>query len=187
MIQFKQFISELNIKHKDPIGDGEQGIIYNVGKDRVVKKSRYEDGFTDDEIEKYKLFNKYPNNFPHVYKLSDTYIVMEKLDLNFTDAINFYEEEYEMESEETDRWRYDDNWANYIYDNIHHNKLNSIKNLLKQSKQNNINAYNTYLKTIKLAKILNKIFKNEYIDFHSGNLGLDKNGNLKIFDLSMSV
>jgi hypothetical protein len=174
----ENILKELQTHTKKKIGSGEHGEVYNIGKNKIVKKSNKQNGFTPEEIKNYNLFNQYPELFPHVYKLTKDYIIMDKLDspgkslmdvYNFLDNINV--------------WR-DEDFMTNLYKDVQNNDLKTFNQILQKSKDLNKNEiYNTLKKCLKFCFELNKIFKNNFIDLHTNNIGVDFNGNIKIFDL----
>ena len=80
MIKLVDILKEIQTQPKKRIGHGNQGNVYNVGKNKIVKKSTNPKGFSQDEIEIYNLFNQHPDVFPHIYKLTKDYVIMDKLD-----------------------------------------------------------------------------------------------------------
>ena len=92
MIKLVDILKEIQTQPKKRIGHGNQGNVYNVGKNKIVKKSTNPKGFSQDEIEIYNLFNQHPDVFPHIYKLTKDYVIMDKLDQNpLGDVYNFLE------------------------------------------------------------------------------------------------
>ena len=78
MIKLVDLLKELNIQSKIELGAGMNGWAYPLGKDKVVKK--FANPITQEEIEDYELFNQHPDIFPHVYKVTEKWVVMDKLD-----------------------------------------------------------------------------------------------------------
>jgi len=80
MVKLIDLLKELTTRPKPELGDGEQGWVYPLGKDKVIKKTRWTDGITEPELEDYKLFNQHPDVFPHIYKIAKDYTILDKLD-----------------------------------------------------------------------------------------------------------
>ena len=181
MIKLLNILNELKIYPKEKIGSGEHGDVYNVGSNKIIKKSNILGGFTSDEIENYQLFNQYPDIFPHIYKLTKNYVIMDKVDspgkilmdiYNFLDDINIWREE---------------DFIKNIYYSIKNNNLEVFNQVLQKAKElNRIDVYNTLKKCLNFCIELNKLFKNKEIDLHLGNIGVDNTGKIKIFDVSLS-
>jgi hypothetical protein len=159
------------------LGGGEQGKVYAIDKDKVKKQSNYLGGFTQDELDFYNQFNKYPNIFPKVYKLTKSYVIMDRLYgipdlgnvLNYLEQINIWRDKDPM------------TMIYYLLKDNDSSKINILLNKIK----NNKSVHNSFLKYIKFTQDVLNVFPNKPIDFHTGNIGVDNNGNLKIFDLAM--
>jgi hypothetical protein len=81
MIKLTDLLKELNIQPKPILGKGEQGTVYPLGKNRIIKKSNwYSDGMSKEELRDYELYNQHPDVFPHIYKITKHYVIMDKLD-----------------------------------------------------------------------------------------------------------
>jgi hypothetical protein len=159
------------------LGGGEQGKVYAIDKNKVKKQSNSLDGFTQDELYFYNQFNKYPDIFPKIHKLTKSYVIMDRLydisDLN--NVLNYLEQ--------INIWR-DEDPMTMIYYLLKDNDSSKINTLLDKIK-NNKAVYSSILKYIKFTQDVLNIFPNKSIDFHTGNIGVDSNGDLKIFDLAM--
>lgn len=170
-------IKLVDILKETYLGGGEQGKVYAVGKDKIKKQSNFLDGFTQDELYFYNQFNKHLDIFPKIYELTKSYVIMDRLydipDLN--NVLNYLEQ--------INLWR-DEDPMTMIYYLLKDNNLSEINVLLNKVKDNKA-VYNSLLKYIKFTQNVLDVFPNKSIDFHTGNIGVDSNGNLKIFDLAM--
>ncbi len=179
-------LKEIQIQPKKMIGQGEQGNVYNVGNNKIVKRSTYQDGFTPDEIEIYNLFNQHPNIFPHIYKLTKNYVIMDKLNSpgkSLGDVYNFLDN-IDPLSGDSMPWREED-FLNNIYKDLYNNNLEIFNLILQKAKKlNRMDIYNTLKKCLDFCIELKKIFKNKRIDVTLGNVGIDNGGKIKIFDAS---
>jgi hypothetical protein len=176
MIKLIDLLKEIKTYRKELVGDGEQGDVYPIGKDKVVKKV-----FSDwepEEIKTYKLFNQHPDLFPHVYKIAKDYVIMDRIDSpakELTDAVEFLRDNI---------WSHDG--INGIYNIISRNKdLKEFNQILQKAKElNKIDIYNTLKKCFEFFTKLHKLFPNRYLDTNDGNFGIDRRDNkIKIFDL----
>jgi hypothetical protein len=170
-------IKLVDILKETYLGGGEQGKVYAVGKDKIKKQSNFLDGFTQDELYFYNQFNKHLDIFPKIYELTKSYVIMDRLydipDLN--NVLNYLEQ--------INIWR-DEDPMTMIYYLLKDNNLSEINTLLSKVKDNKA-VYNSLSKYIKFTQNVLDVFPNKSIDFHTGNIGVDSNGNLKIFDLAM--
>lgn len=163
---------------KEKIGSGEHGETYNVGSNKIIKKSNKVNGFTSNEIENYNLFNQHPDLFPHVYKLTKDYVIMDKLDSPGKELMNVYNF-----LDDIDIWRGED-YITQIYDSLRFNDFKTFNQILQKSKElNRMDVYDTLKKCLDFCVKLNKIFKNKFIDIQLSNIGVDNAGKIKIFDL----
>lgn len=169
------------IKNKDIIGKGAHGNVYNINSkpNQVVKKLR--SGDIEDELKYYKLFNQFPDLFVHIYKLTSTYVIMEKVDMNIGQGkvLDFIEKI-------GSKW-IDEDPLTEIYQSIRKNDLKEFNFILEKAKELNENeVYLTLKEWFNYLIKLNKQFS-EFLDVHVGNIGKDKNNKLKIFDVSISL
>jgi len=160
------------------IGSGEHGRVYNSRKNKIIKKSNSLKGFSQDELENYQLFNQHPDMFPHIYKLTQDYVIMDKIDSpskELMDVYNFLDD--------VDIWR-DDDFLTNIYDEVKNNNLKIFQQSLQKAKElNRMDIYDTLKKCLNFCIELNKLFKNKFIDIQLSNVGIDDKGKIKIFDL----
>lgn len=180
--EISKALNELKTYSKELVGAGEQGSVYPVGKDKIVKKI-YDD-WEPEEIKRYELFNQYPDLFPHVYKIGKDYVIMDKIDSpakELTDAAEFLR---------NNGWPYDG--IGGIDMLIRYNKLEIFNQILQKAKESNkIEIYNTLKKSLEFFIELNKLFSTKLhkivdgsIDTNDGNFGIDRrDGKIKIFDL----
>jgi hypothetical protein len=156
---------------------GEQGKVYAIGKDKIKKQSNFLDGFTQDELYFYNQFNKHLDIFPKIYELTKSYVIMDRLyDMpDLSNVLNYLEQ--------INVWR-DKDPMTMIYYLLKNNDSSEIDTLLNKTK-NNKSVYNSLLKYIKFTQDVLNVFPNKSIDFHTGNIGVDNNGDLKIFDLAI--
>ena len=180
-MKLTDILKEIKIKNKNILGQGYHGEVFNFEKDptKIIKKPLGNNKFSEDELKFYKEFNQHPNLFPHIYKITPTYVVMDKLNpINWEGLLNFLEI--------INMWREEDP-LNKIWDIVTHNEdPKELNNIIEYCKQNNeLKHLQTINKYIKFAEEIYNFFKNKNIDFHSGNIGEDVKGNLKIFDLSL--
>jgi hypothetical protein len=188
MIKLVDLLKEIHTRPKTRIGSGMQGNVYNVGKDKVVKYSSNTDGFDKDEIWGFNLFNKHPEVFPHIYKLAKHYVIMDKLDSPgkpIMDAYNFLDDINPLSPKHLDSmpWREEDSMEQ-IYKSVMKNdftKLNEIFEIAK--KLDRMDIHDTLKKCLDFCIKLHKVLSGKWLDIHMGNVGLDKNSEIKIFDL----
>jgi len=116
--------------------------------------------------------------FPHIYKLTQDYVIMDKIDSpskELMDVYNFLDD--------VDIWR-DDDFLTNIYDEVKNNNLKIFQQSLQKAKElNRMDIYDTLKKCLNFCIELNKLFKNKFIDIQLSNVGIDDKGKIKIFDL----
>ena len=179
MIKLVDILREIQIQPKKRIGSGEHGNVYNVGKNKIVKNSTNSKGFSQDEIEIYNIFNQYPDIFPHIYKLTKDYVIMDKIDSPGKELMNVYNF-----LDDVDIWR-DEDFLTNIYDEVRNNNLKITQQILQKVKElGKMDIYNTLKKCLDFCIELKELFQNKHIDVHLGNVGVDNNGKIKIFDAS---
>jgi hypothetical protein len=182
MIKLVDILREIQIQPKKRIGYGNQGNVYNIGKNKIIKKSTNPKGFSQDEIEIYTLFNQHPDVFPNIYKLTKDYVIMDKLDSPGKELMNVYDF-----LETTNLWREQD-YLNNIYrmiSNQNPDDLEIFNQILQKAKESNrMDVYNTLKKCLDFCTRLKKVFGNKPIDIWLPNVGVDNSGKIKIFDAS---
>jgi len=216
MIKLTDLLKELTTRPKPELGVGEQGWAYPLGKDKVIKKTRFTDGITEPELEDYRLFNQHPDVFPHIYKIAKDYTILDKLDTSLKEfrdpafVMFMLKNGWWAEPPYEDKWEFDPktglyNWIRdsklYLnrddYDDIYEdpftkifksvraNDLKPFNHVLQKAKeQNKTKIYNGLKEILDLCIKINKVFKGEWRDVHKNNIGRDKNGKLKIFDIT---
>ena len=197
MIKLVDILKEITFK--TPIGQGSEHIIYPYSKDpnKVIKT------FDPDETESINknqitTFQKHPDIFPIVYKVTDKYAVLEKL--NTEKAIN------ELEKLQTEffnlKWRSekkrkysillddlmgDNNLEGldfigllyYLFQNTSSSSLKKELNTLLSLTQNPdlLKKWIDFL--IKVSSIIGKT----KLDIHTEQFGYDPKGNIKLLDI----
>jgi hypothetical protein len=188
MVKLIDLLREIQTRPKTKIGSGMQGNVYNVGKDKVVKKTSNTDGFDKDEIWSFNLFNKHPEVFPHIYKLTKHYVIMDKLDSPgkpIMDAYKFLDDVNPLSPKYLDSmpWREEDIMEK-TYKSVMKNDFTEFNKILEITKKlNRMDVHDTLKKCLDFCIKLHKVLSGKWIDIHMGNVGLDKNGEIKIFDL----
>ena len=195
----KQRLREAIIK-KEPIGKGKDHIVYDFKKqpNKIIKIGYGSDGYKyqwDGEKKQLPLdpkhiemFNKYPNLFPQVYKSTNMYSIIEKLNV--------------------DKVKNDEKLIFNILNGLNHEELNNmtkhniIPNLFHElyvdskngdylladiytyiSNLNN-NEKELILKYVNFFKIIRKTLMQDInnLDITANNIGYDKNDELKLLD-----
>jgi hypothetical protein len=197
MIKLIDILKEITFK--TPIGQGSEHIIYPHSKDpnKVIKT------FDPDETESINknqitTFQKHPNIFPIVYKVTDKYAVLEKL--NTEKAIN------ELEKLQTEffnlKWRSEKKrkYSILLDDLMENNNLEGLDfiGLLYHLFQNTPSSslkkeLNTLLSLISSPDLLKKwidflikvssIMGETKLDIHTEQFGYDSEGNIKLLDI----
>jgi len=189
MIKLVDILKEIQIQPKKRIGSGEHGNVYNVGKNKIVKKSTNLKGFSQDEIEIYNLFNRHPDMFPHIYKLTKDYVIMDKLDSPGKELMDVYNFLDDVDPSPENKWKSmpwsEEDFLQNIYKSLHDNNLETFNQILQKAKESNrMDVYNTLKKCLDFCIKLKELFQNKRIDVHLGNVGIGNDGKIKIFDAS---
>ena len=196
MIKLLDILREINIQRKTKLGDKEsaEGETYNLkfAPDKVIKKYTITDPKTKED--QYELMGKYPEFFVKIYDYNPKYVIMEKVQT----PIPGLKELQDFTKNEADiKWVKGGNNITNAYSS---NVIGGINKELKQNQDGEI--YNHILEKAKQLKrtdlviLLNKIhnflnklyktlpeLKSHHLDIHGGNIGIDKQGNLKLFDI----
>jgi hypothetical protein len=198
MIKLANLLKELydeNLIGSD-YGEGSIHIVYNYGKDKVIKFNQNQGEPISDHI---KIFDKYPDIFPKVYDIGEDYVILEKLDDNkaFREAheineILFYNNPSLDDDDKShnpyiaelskDRGRYIGLITTIIYNNLEDNqlKLELKKELPKNLYTSLINNWYPLLKKIHDLPWISNLPKDIY---NHENFGYNSKGELKMLDI----
>ena len=184
MIKLSDILKEINIQQKDQLGSGQRSSVYPYNKDpeKIIKTvSDYEDD-NEFDLEQIKIFQKHPDIFPLVYKVTDKYAILEKLNVG-----KAYDEMVSLELQvqktnnvlskfmQDEKYEYDD-LAGVLYNFLKEypeSELNSLYSKIKDS-----NKLKTWVSLIK--KAINLI--NNDLDIHGEQFGYSKDDKLKLLD-----
>ena len=169
----REYISELSTYNK-PIYD--KGTEHNIYANHNNPNVLYKVGNKDRVEYIGKLFNKYPDLFPRVYKIgkinqSQSYFEVEKLDTNRT------KEDWKYLTNKLDT---EDLFALFYYIAESDTGPEIYKNAIKRLGDDD-EALNIFKRWVKLLKSIASVY-NTTIDVHVGNFGYDKDGKLKCLD-----
>ena len=197
MIKLIDILKEITLK--EPIGQGSEHVIYPYSKDpnKIIKT------FDPDERESINkdqitIFQKHPNIFPIVYKVTDKYAVLEKLNTKkATDELEklqteFFNLKWRGEKKRKysillDELMEDDNLEDYdfiglLYHLFQNTSSSSLKKELTTllSLTSNPDILKKYIDF--LTKVTSKINQTE-LDIHSEQFGYDSKENIKLLDI----
>jgi hypothetical protein len=176
-------MNEVSINKKPVLGVGAFHNVYDLyGKDRVIKVPRGNVGL--DELKSggdgawFNIFKSNPKFFPMVYKVTNKYVILEKLDVNRVKS--------DLKLIEDDIYVY---FSDLIDDG--YQITNILYGLLFSSDKKDRKMLKTVIdissnkvilrKYLDLLKNVGKIIKNP--DINDGNFGYDRSGNLKMLDI----
>jgi len=198
MIKLVNLLKELYNKNLigDEHGEGSIHIVYNYGKDKVIKFNQNQGEPISDHI---KIFDKYPEIFPKVYDIGEDYVILEKLDDNKANSEMWECKKYlfSQSSEIPPKNQHiaklvqrsrikGPNWYNsemiqLIYNNLDDSELKS-----QLQKELPSNLYNSLIKNwypllqnVKNISWDSKIEK----DINDENFGYNSKGELKMLDI----
>ena len=168
-------IKLVNILKEIVIGSGEQGIVHSIGKDKIIKKSHSDSGFSGEDMFFYEKFNKHPNIFPKIYQLTKKYVIMERLDPNINQGkvLDFLES--------IGMW-VDDDPLTQIYNSVKKDNFKELNIIFSKCPKE---IYDILTNWLNFCKKINNMFPQKSLDVQISNVGTDKNNNLKIFDLAL--
>jgi hypothetical protein len=191
----RKIIKEISVDKKERMGRGSFHDVYPLkyDSDKVVKVPRLKDGYAASEYLEpgsdswFNTFKKYPQYFPEVYKITDKYIILEKLD---TERVK--QELFKMEDDLV-------SISPVISDMIeeHNYGVTEILYWLILGKllgnKEEIDIYNDIIEKSHFKDIFKRYFdllfniRNErirgFIDVNDGNFGYNKEGKLKMLDI----
>ena len=193
MIKLIDILKEISISGKEPIGQGSEHIIYPHSKDpnKVIKTS-------SQSVNKNQIttFQKHPDIFPIVYKITDKYAVLEKLDVNqaITELEKLEVEFFNLKWHSNKKRKY-----SILLDDLMENNDDDYDfiGLLYYLLQNNPPSLKSELNTLLsltstpdllkkwidfLIKVLSIMGKTE-LDIHTEQFGYNSEGNIKLLDI----
>ena len=186
---------ELDIQKKTQlgVGDSAEGETYNLKShpDKVVKV--YINSNYDEKKDQYKLMSKYPDFFVKIYKFTPKYVVMEKVKTpipeikNLQDFVNNEVGIKQVKGGDPVVNRYSYDVIAGINQELKKNKNTIYTHILKKAKQ--LKRTDLVLQLTKIHDFFDKLYKTlpelkTYdLDIHNNNTGLDKQGNIKLFDI----
>lgn len=173
MIKLIDLLNEINISPKPELGSGEVFTAYpsKVDPSKVIKISNYNN---PEDIQYHAdIFKNYPKYFPKVYKVTDKYLIIEKLN---TKPIIEYYNKLKLLTSLLNPFK-----SIPFYNPKKFDPNNPLDIAIKQHPE----LLKTTLKLKKLYHDVDKILDNEgydELDFHHGNVGIDSEGNFKMLD-----
>jgi hypothetical protein len=187
-------LEELNIQQKTKLGSGDsaEGETYDLklSPDKVVKK--YTLTNPETKYAQYDLMKKYPEFFVKVYKVTPKYVVLEKVKVPISgleELQQFIKNDLNINfvRGNANNNRYAGEVVHAIYSELKDNKNDmfmSILNRVKQKGKTNlakllVKIHNFLLNLINKVPEINKY----WLDIGADNIGEDKQGNLKLFDI----
>jgi hypothetical protein len=201
MIKLINILNELNIQKKPQLGSGDnvEGEAYDFIKspDKIIKK--YTQVNSEFKYAQYNLMKQYPQFFVKIHKMTDKYIVMEKVKVpidNLKELQDFIKKEVDLpwvrgkEGIENRLFNsYSSDVVNGIYLELKENQNSVFKKILekvKEYKESKKYLYNLLIRLynflLNLKKSIPSIDK-YWLDIHDENIGEDKQGNFKLFDI----
>lgn len=187
----RKILKEVNIEKKKREGIGSFHEVYPLKYDpsKVIKIPRVSSDYAKETYKVggsdawFNIFKKYPKYFPIIYKITDKYIILEKLDTNRVKR--------ELSLLENDLYLYysdliDDGYqiTEILYDlvfgemNGNKGKTKQLEDLVNNSRNKDIlNRYVDLLSGIVASGL------RRFIDVNDGNFGYDDKGNLKMLDI----
>lgn len=198
MIKLIDLLNEINIRQKTQLGSGDnvEGEIYpsELSPDKVIKK--YTQINPETKYAQYELMKKYPKFFVKVFKVTPQYVVLEKVKTPIPGL-------KELQSYINNELGIKFVRGGEILQNVYANDL--VMGLFDELSSGNLIFFNSILKQVKEAgktdyyNLLTKLYTffknfkkevpegftdNQYLDIHSDNIGIDKQGKLKLFDIN---
>jgi hypothetical protein len=206
MIKLINILKELNIQQKQPIGKGDEGEVYDLqtSSDKIVKIYTSEYINPKDKETQYKIMSENPKFFVKIYKYTPKYVIMEKIKTpvpNIDKLQKFINDEVGINFVRGGKYPQDTS-ASALHNVYSQDVVSGIYKEIKDRKINESSLYMFILKKIKelgqkdlevlllnIFNFINGFYKtlldlNSYsLDIHRNNLGVDKQGNLKLFDI----
>lgn len=187
----RQILKEVSIERKKREGIGSFHEVYPLKYDsnKVIKIPRKSSDYAKETYRVggsnawFNVFKKYPKFFPIVYKITDKYIILEKLDvIRSKKELKLLEGELYLYYSDLidDGYQITEILYNLVLGEINGDKEKSdeLQLLIKNSKNKDIlNRYIDLLSGIVGSKL------KRFIDVNDGNFGYNFKGELKMLDI----
>jgi len=196
MIKLIDILKEINIQKKTKLGSGEstEGEVYDfvLSPDKVIKK--YTEVNPEFKYAQYDFMKQYPEFFVKIYEINPRYVVMEKVKVpveGLKELQHFINKEANINfvrGGEAISNIYARDVISGIHEEVKKNKNDVFQIILEKAKQSNkknleellIKIYNFFSNASKTIPN----FNNLWLDIHSENIGENKQGDLKLFDIN---
>jgi len=212
VIKLLSLLNELNIKPKTPIGSGmyHTAFPFEKFKDKIIKTGKGDVDISSGGVKKINqkplnkkmldIFQRFPKFFAHVYKITDKYAVIQKLDTEAFKSDSFklarglirlvmseprfaknntllypYAINPSLEPEDIDI-------SYFIYFLTFSRNYRLGKKLRKYLPRDIFDKFYDFFKALDQSGVKNYLPRNR-ADVHENNLGYDKEGNLKFLDI----
>lgn len=175
----KNLIQELNPKEKTPLGKGRHHVVYPNLRDPSKVFKTPKEGFPKINYKWVKMFEEHPDMFPKVYRVSDRYVSLEKLDTN--KAIT----EYQLLDGllKKDDELYSGDFAYTLYRVYVYDDKDLEREIDNYFDNMNIGVATIYKRWKKLIFDFFNLMPEGYnSDLHQDQFGYSKEGKLKILD-----
>jgi hypothetical protein len=181
MKKFKS-IDEVKVVPKKKIGSGMEHDVYpSTNQDVVIKtpSSRFGKTLPKIRMSWVYLFQQHPDIFPKVIKVSEKYVVLEKLDTN--KAMSEYLTLDGLLKEDRELWDGDFAYTLFlIHKESDEDKLAAIDQHFEMLGNKPFQLYSKWRNLI--LNFLDIMPHDYYSDLHVGQFGYSKDGTLKILD-----
>jgi hypothetical protein len=191
----RKIIKEISVDKKERMGRGSFHDVYPLkyDSDKVVKVPRSKDGYAASEYLEsgsdswFNIFKKYPQYFPEVYKITDKYIILEKLDTNRVkqDLIGMEDELVSISPTFSNMIEEINYGVTEVLDGLVMGKLSGINEDIKMLNMLIKKSYNKdiFKRYIDLLLSIRGERIRDFIDVNDGNFGYNKEGKLKMLDI----
>lgn len=184
-----KFIPEMNeANYMEKVGEGGEHVIYTIDDDFLLKtpiKDRDDESLNPEKhFDNYiKFMQQYPEIFVDIKKLDKRRASVQKVDIEAAkeEIKDLYNLITTIPKFKNDTIKI--GGIRMTIDNLYNIRTPDMQELLE--KLNNFGKFNKnqlVLKWVRFIVKLQKTFKNKTLDLHTDNIGLDKEGNVKLVD-----
>lgn len=203
--KYFDFLNEMKTREKKILGQGQDHIVYDMETlPNTIIKIKKPKGYDSLSFEIYRGdYKRCPNLMAKLYKMTDTYLLIEKLDnKKVKEEVKYMKDLIFKHKEIANMFNYKDstttkyNFDNYDFIYNIANTLPYAHTVKENPNKNHFKNIETILKLLKpidnkcsdlLKKYIDFIWlcKENYIcrDIDANNIGYDLNGNLKCLDV----
>lgn len=178
-----------NTEYGQEIGSGSEHKTFHIDDDFILKVPYW--GWMrwpgQDILQEFdfhiKFMKSHPDIFPDVKKLDKRRASVERVDIEKATSEIYHIYDIIMNDKNMRDEMFERHGRNIIIHDLYNSSRPEVLETLERLKQyGKKNKDEVVLKWYNFVQKLKKTFKDRVLDIHAGNIGIDKNGNIKLID-----